>query len=718
MRVYTKFARYCGVAEAKVNHMDAEEFKKEFLEEVKSAAVASGEGKSAEFAGHMAEYLIDSEVLSNFNPAYCRSQRGNRHFRTDGYVFDELDSTMSVIIVDYDDSEPDGESAARMTKSTADTLFRWLRNAVDLSIHSDLYQSVEPSTPFSDLVEFLRHNVQNIHKYRFFIFTNKELSSQIKTIKLDDLDEVPVEGQIWDLGRLFRVCCSEQGRQVIEIDFRNYSPEGIPCLEASSAATAQYRSYLGVISGETLADIYDEYGSRLLEGNVRSFLSTKVAVNKQIRNTILNDRTMFFAFNNGISAVALNVEVKNTNHGKFIVGAKDFQIINGGQTTASISSARYKDKAQLDGLYVQMKLTAIDESSTEEADELIRKISRSSNSQNKVSDADFFASHPFHRRMEQISRMLFAPPEEGAQYETKWFYERARGQYLQEQMRMTRTKQKQFQLQNPKQKVIKKTDLAKVQNAWMGNPQVVSKGAQTNFNHFAEWLEDQWNKNEAQFNDLYFKQSASLMLIFQYLEKNVPKCAWYQGGYRANIVYYTVAIFRKLIQKQFHGAEFDLLKIWNKQAVPEIVGNVLLDLAGQVFQIITDPQRGVINVTQWCKRDDCWENVQKRTTLALPQELGQYLITSEEKKEADRGAKKKQKLTNGINAQVEVYNRGAEFWKQLAVFAVRQNLVNSLDAQALKSACNIPEKIPNAPQSKRLLALLRRAEEEGFAVKT
>ena len=283
---------------------------------------------------------------------------------------------------------------------------------------------------------------------------------------------------------------------------------------------------------------------------------------------------------------------------------------------------------------------------------------------------------------------------------------------------MTRAKQKQFQLQNPKQKVIKKTDLAKVQNAWLGNPQVVSKGAQTNFNRFAEWLEDQWDKNEAQFNDLYFKQSASLMLIFQYLEKNVPKCAWYQGGYRANIVYYTVAIFRKLIQKQFHGAEFDLLKIWNRQSVPEIVGNVLLDLAGQVFQIITDPQRGVINVTQWCKRDDCWENVQKRTTLALPQELGQYLITSEEKKEADRGAKKKQKLTNEINAQVEVYNRGAEFWKQLAVFAVRQNLVSPLDAQALKSACSIPEKIPNTPQSKRLLALLRRAEEEGFVVKT
>lgn len=696
--------------------MDAEEFKKEFLEEVKSAAAVSGEGTAAEFAGHMAEYLIDTEVLSNFNPAYCKSQKGNRHFRTDGYVFDELDSTMNLIVVDYDDAAQEGGETHRMTKSTAETLFQRLRTAADLSIHTDLYEMVEPSTPFSDLVEFLRYNAKNIRKYRFFIFTNKELSAQLKTITIEDFDGVPVEGQVWNLNRLFRVCCSEQGRQVIEIDFREYSPDGIPCLEASSAATAQYRSYLGVIPGEMLADIYDKYGSRLLEGNVRSFLSTKVAVNKQIRNTILNDRTMFFAFNNGISATALNVEVVNTARGRFIVKAKDFQIINGGQTTASIASARYKDKAKLDGLYVQMKLTAIDESSPEEADELIRKISRSSNSQNKVSDADFFASHPFHRRMEQISRMLFAPPEEGAQYETKWFYERARGQYLQEQMRMTRAKQKQFQLQNPKRKVIRKTDLAKVQNAWMGNPQVVSKGAQTNFNRFAEWLEDQWDKNDAQFNDLYFKQTASLMLMFQFMEKRIPQCSWYRGGYRANIVYYTAAVLRKLIRKQFHGADLDLMKIWNRQAVPELIVAVLLELAEQVSQIITDPQRGVINVTQWCKRDGCWEAVQSRVSVVLPAEFEQYLLAAGEKKEAERTAKKQQKMTNEINAQVEVYNKGSEFWKQLSIFVVQEHLASPLDVSALKAACGMPAKVPNVPQSKRLLALLAKAEGEGFAV--
>lgn len=190
-----------------------------------------------------------------------------------------------------------------------------------------------------------------------------------------------------------------------------------------------------------------------------------------------------------------------------------------------------------------MKLTSIDESTPEESDELIRNISRSSNSQNKVSDADFFASHPFHRRMEQISRHLFAPASEGAQYETKWFYERARGQYLQEQMRLTPAKKKQFELQHPKNKVIKKTDLAKVQNTWRGFPQIVSKGAQTNFNSFAEYIDEQWNTNEEQFNERYFQTTVALILLFQYLEKTIPKQPWYEGGYRANIIYYTLAQF-------------------------------------------------------------------------------------------------------------------------------------------------------------------------------
>lgn len=430
---------------------------------------------------------------------------------------------------------------------------------------------------------------------------------------------------------------------------------------------------------------------------------------------ILNNPQMFFAFNNGISATAMDVEIEDTNHGRFITFVRDFQIINGGQTTASISNARYKDKADLSSIFVQMKLTSIDESTPEESDELIRNISRSSNSQNKVSDADFFASHPFHRRMEQISRHLFAPASEGAQYETKWFYERARGQYLQEQMRLTPAKKKQFELQHPKNKVIKKTDLAKVQNTWRGFPQIVSKGAQTNFNSFAEYIDEQWNTNEEQFNERYFQTTAALILLFQYLEKTIPKQPWYEGGYRANIIYYTLAQFRRLLHSQYQGQELDLMLIWNRQSVPEQVGTVLIALAERVLLRITDPSRKVANVTQWCKRNDCWEDV-KKIHIDIPEDIENYLITIDEQKDAQKSAKKEQKVVNEIQAQTTVVNYPVEMWMRLSEFVVRNHMVTPTDVSALAIACKMPAKIPNTYQCKRLLALLRKASEEGFNI--
>ena len=692
--------------------MDSSEFKKDFLEGIKSAAATTGEGSCATFVDNMSQYLIDSEVLSDFTPSFYTGRAGRSKYRVDGYVYDEFDNTMNLIIANFDGNDLE----RRMTNTVAMHDFGRLRIFLETALKTNLYKEIEISTPCADLVDFLRQNVKTIRKYRFLIFTDADLSSNVKSVDIKSYDDIPIEGQIWDIDRLFRICCSEQGRQIIEIDFRQYCGEGIPCLEASSVATDQYSSYLGVIPGSVLADIYDQYGSKLLEGNVRSFLSTKVAVNKKIRATILNTPQMFFAFNNGISATAMDVEITSTDHGRFITFARDFQIINGGQTTASISNARYKDKANLDGIYVQMKLTAIDESSPEESDELIRNISRSSNSQNKVSDADFFASHPFHRRMEQISRLMFAPATDGAQYETKWFYERARGQYLQEQMRLTPAKKKQFELQNPKNKVIKKTDLAKVQNTWGGFPHTVSKGAQTNFSSFAEYIDEQWTANETQFNERYYQSTAALMIMFQYLEKQIPKQSWYEGGYRANIIYYTVAQFRRLIKQQFPGSDLDLAIIWNKQGLPEQVESSLIALAELVLLKITDTNRKVGNVTQWCKRQECWDDV-KTITFKLPTNLKSCLITIDDEKAAQRSAKKEQKVVNEINAQVEVVKYTVAQWTSLSEFVVRNHLVGSrTDVSALTIACRIPEKLPNAYQSKRLLALLQKATDEGFNI--
>ena len=687
--------------------MDAQEFQKDFLENVKAEAAATGEGSCASFVEDMARYLVEAEVLPDFNPSfYTNTTSSRKKYRVDGYVLDEFDYTMNLIIADFD-----GAEERTMGKVASSTSFQRLAIFVDQALNSKLYKEIEMSTPCADLIDLLRLERDKIRKYRFHLFTDADVSDSLRNVDSLEIGGIPAECQIWDIDRLFRVCCSDLGRQNIEIDFRDYTPNGIPCLAASDASTAEYNSYLCIIPGEALADIYDKYGSQLLEGNVRSFLSTKVAVNKKIRETILKCPSMFFAYNNGVSATAMDVHVENG----YIISARDFQIINGGQTTASLSNTRHKDKADLDKIFVQMKLTEIDESDMDKSTELVRNISRSSNSQNKVTDADFFSTHPFHIRMEQHSRRIFAPAEAGAQYETKWFYERAKGQFLQAQMRMTPAKKRQFLLQNPKSKVITKTDLAKVRNTWNEMPHIVSKGAQTNFMKFAELIDEAWTANDMQFNERYFTETVALVILFKHLEAMIPKQPWYEQGYRANIVTYSIALMHRLIKKQYKDMDLDLQSIWLRQSIPDVITKVLEEISEQVFLKITDPARQTINVTQWCKRDSCWKSVQD-IEIKLPAAMESVLISKAEAKAAEKEAKEDQKIISGAEAQAKVLEYTAEQWRTLQVFSMEKRIVSPDELTALKYACMIPMKIPSPYQSQRILALLERAEAEGFKI--
>ena len=319
--------------------MDAQEFRRDFLEDIKADALATGEGSCASFVSSFARYLQEAEYLLDFTSSYFEGiGRQNRKLRVDGYAYDELDKAMSLIIADYDASDND----RTLNKTQASQLQNRLIYFIDDALNTQLYRNIEMSRSCSDLVDLLRMKRKEIRKYQLLIFTTAGISTTIKILETDSIDGIPSECQIWNIERLFQLCGSDSGRHIIEINFKEYTDKGIPCLEASSVALDDFKSYLCIIPGTALADIYDKFGSSLLEGNVRSFLSTKVAVNKKIRTTILQQPERFFAYNNGISATAMDVQFEHTEQGLFLVSARDFHSINGGQTTASLSRARYK----------------------------------------------------------------------------------------------------------------------------------------------------------------------------------------------------------------------------------------------------------------------------------------------------------------------------------------------------------------------------------------
>ncbi|MFA7030174.1 MAG: AIPR family protein [Candidatus Cloacimonadaceae bacterium] len=602
--------------------IDITDFKKEIWTDIKTTAQIDGEGSSAAFVKIIAKYLCDADVLSELiSSFYLGRGRRNRNLRVDGYSYEEIDNSMTLVICDYQDEE----KRDALTKTEAEKHFDKLKYFIEEGVEGRL--EVEESTPVSDLVNYLTSDTsrENIHKFRLFLITNTVMSTRIKELPSDAIFGIPVELQIYDLERVFQLSTSNTGRENIEIDFQKLAG-GIPCIEASDLNTENYKSYLCIIPGKTLADIYDMYGGRLLEENVRMFLSNNKGVNAKIKKTILQNPERFFAYNNGISVTVRKLSIEKRREGSYITYTDDFQIINGGQTTASLSTARYKDKAGLDNIYVPMKLTWMIDRDQDSANQLIRDISYSANSQNKVTDTDFFSTHPFHIRMEKLSRNILAPPIGGAQYATQWFYERVRGQYLQSQARMTKANKDKFILRNPKSQVINKTDVAKVLNTWAMKPDEVSKGAQSNFKDFAEDITASWEINKDIYDEQYFKETVALYILFKYTENMITHQSWYEGGFRANIVTYSLAFFHKCINEQFPHQKLDLMLIWNRQSVPDTIKDDLISISKLVYATITDEDRPIKNVTQWCKRPKCWEQVQQ-SYLSLNEKIKVLLIS-------------------------------------------------------------------------------------------
>ena len=231
---------------------------------------------------------------------------------------------------------------------------------------------------------------------------------------------------------------------------------------------------------------------------------------------------------------------------------------------------------------------------------------------------------------------------------------------------------------------------------------------------FAEIIDDSWSKSDTKFNDKYFKDSIALAILFKHTEWIVSHQPWFEQGYRANIVTYSIALFHKLIISQFKNMDLDLQQIWNRQQVPDVATNELVKITKFVFDTITDPNRGTINVTQWCKRDACWEEV-KKCTMQLSPELEKALLSKEDTKSAEREAKKDQKLLSDVEAQAKVLELSAPFWKKVNDFVLTKKINMSHDQmKAMTYALRIPTQFPSAYQSLQLLALLEVAESNGF----
>lgn len=695
--------------------MNLEDFRAEWIEDLRVAAEANQSDPHSEFVLDAVDRLSEAEEVENVEVGYFEGLgRRNAKMMIDGYAFDAVDKSCVLLLSDYSNNE----LAETLTLTDINRLYNNMRVLVEAALDGYIIDNKfeESSSGYMFATEAKRHFANGeISKFRFYILTDKKLSDKIKNLKKDPIAGKQVDLNAWDISRFYNLYASTQGKEEIEIDSSIVDGGGIPYVGATNED--DYSAYLAVVPGRFLADIYLEYGSRLLEGNVRSFLSNRGKVNKAIRGTILQEPTMFFAYNNGIAATATEIETKQENGRHLITRIKDMQIINGGQTTASIANAVLQDKADLAEIYVPMKLSVVNH---DKAKEMIPTISRSANSQNKVDEADFFSNHPYHIRLEEYSRRVLAPPVDGNQYQTAWFYERARGQYVQEQMKLTRGDRKKFQLKNPKTQLLRKVDVAKFMNSYEQRPHIVSRGAQFNMRNFAEMIGKQWDPStqNTSFNEYYWKKLIALAILFKQTEKIVSGQDWYQEikAYRANIVTYSIAIIMHQVEKDHPGKTLDFLKIWNNQSLSSELEVQIIKTTREVFDFITRDDRTTLNVTEWCKKEDCWKRAQNYNFTLLGSFVESLINTSDEFEEKVV-AQKEQKVSNEINAEIELINLGADYWRRVQEFGRNDKLLSEMEDGLLTVAANFETtgRIPSDKQAKLIMQIRNRLFDEGLS---
>lgn len=340
-------------------------------------------------------------------------------------------------------------------------------------------------------------------------------------------------------------------------------------------------------------------------------------------------------------------------------------------------------------------------------------ISRFANSQNRVSEADFFSTSPFHVRLETLSRRILTPPRPGVTYQSKWFYERARGQYANEKAKLVgAAEERKFTATYPRSQVITKTDAARYAVSWARKPHLVSAGAQKNFVAFADEVASKWESSAESFNDDYFKELVAKAILYNSIRSSVAKQPWYRSGYLANIVTYTVAKISDVIAKADKG-QFDFESVWQRQDISEATRIFALEIAQRVLQVLTSDQRPVTNVTEWAKREQCWQTV-RAMSVTLPPALTEELVSSDHVRSTKRSARVQQRVDDGIQLQAEVLAIGRDEWMAVRRFAEARRILSPTDAGILDLVTRLSPGIPSERQSARLIELRRRVTADGF----
>lgn len=699
------------------------QFKEELYQDIALDSVISEQYPEESFFDLVVDILSGAGFLddSEFSP-YRDTPKG---IRIDGYCWNELERVFCGIIVDLSD---DKDELSTISKSDIELLGKRVSRFLSQASSTKFLSSLDPSSLGRSTGDFISSIEDQILKYRVIVLTDHVKSDRVKTISIDSIKDTPTQIEIWDLDRLMNQAQASNETEDFSVDLTELK-QSVQVIEASRQSNGTV-TYIGVMPASVLSEIYGEFGQRLLESNVRTFLDFRAKPNQAMKHGLLLEPENFFSYNNGLTITASSAKINNID-GKLIVKSLDnMQIVNGGQTTATIyftpkekggldtesGKLLYRD-VDLDKVSIQMKLTILDANNPEFSNLYKAKISKAANFQSAVNATDLTSNSPFHKDMERLSRKVQMPIGNTG-YTTKWFYERARGQYSTKKRGLKTAALNRFMLEYPKSQVFNKEALNKYEVTWQMQPHIVKKGTNPSRDYLMGQMEAKYEKNPSFRLEInYFQDIVSKMILFRQVDKAILKSDWYiiESGLKAEVVTYSIALVRKRLLDS--GRDINLENIFKNQSISVALCEVIVKAAGEIRKNIMDSQfrAGSGNVSEFCRNINGWMRIQvipiDVSSLASPD-----ILVGEKLEEAKISREEVHSASSQMSDFDRIISISATEWEKLASYNIKKYRLDDPQVK-LPSMCSQLHRggrILTDKQQKFVIKIYEDAKNDGF----
>lgn len=548
------------------------------------------------FAELVMEHVANAGICEPATICHWSGKVGNSRLRITGYALSSDETRLDLFVTHYFGSE---EITALPDSTAADTA----KQGVAFLFHAaggKLIDKVDPTHDIHGLISMITANWPDLDQLRVFVITDGR--TKMKHFSTKEVHDRIVAIEAMDMERLYRHTAGKP-REEVAISFEQTLGRPLPCVHVPDP-DADYEYALTAVPGQVVRRLYERFGSRLLEANVRTFLGARGKVNKGIAETLGKEPEHFMAFNNGLVLVCDEAAFGRCEDGSIGLSfLKGVQIVNGGQTTSSIYFAARENKVlDLGNVMVPAKIIILKGNDDDGREELIRKISRFANKQNAVKESDLSANRPFHRQLEKLANETWCPDGIG-----RWFYERAAGAYQVMLLRDGTTPAQRKKLVDavPSRRKLSKNDIAKYHEFWRSRPAQVALGGEKNFMKFMEALDEDPAIVPDPLDAKWYRAMIAKVITFKTVEtmiKGKEAKATFRQGY-ANIAAYTISVAAEQL-----GDRIDFEQIWQRQRLSPSLQALLYDWAVEVNRIFDQVAPGR-QISEVAKRPEVWPKV-------------------------------------------------------------------------------------------------------------